>query len=327
MKRRSPIFRNSDDGLRSLEREVARTGAADAISRLIVARLRAGVVTPDSARWAEFFSRRIPVPDQSRDAEFNWNPVAWWMEHRAETESLIDQQAGVPPAQQTDYGPDPRVAIPVFDELVRSGRFSRHPHTVVLNAVLGGDVISGGLWNASYWWTQRVGVVLDLPSDTPPTALHEWATRRGIGLSDTGGDLNHPPLEVIGVDDPGSMAESEEEGGLIVATQNAMLDRYLNDQPDGWSAAWDRPGINHLDDAARYEVRREAFAGTPEALRILAWLRVHSTLNYFEVLSTFACTPLWYADASWTPPEGAVYRPYGDVERELVSALLGGNPL
>lgn len=328
MKRRSPIFRNSDEGLRAIERDVAAaTGDASAISRLIVARLRAGVVTPDSVRWAEFFSRRIPVPDQSRDAEFNWNPVTWWIEHRAETEAMIDHQAGLPQAEQVDYGPNPRVVIPVFDELVRSGRFSRHPRTVVLNAALDGDVISGGPWNASYWATERRGVPLDLPSDGPPTELHEWALRRGIGLSDTGGDLNHPPLEVQGLNDPESVGETDEEGAAILAAQHAMEVRYLTDQPDGWAYEWDVPDVNHLDDAARYEIRREAFSGTPEALRILAWLRVHSTLNYFEVLSTFACAPLWHGDAGWMPPEGAIYRPYGDVERELVSALLGGAPL
>ncbi len=327
MKRRSPIFRNSDEGLRAIEREVAATGDVNAITRLIVARLRAGVVAADSARWAEFFSRRIPVPDASRDAEYNWNPVSWWIEHRAETEARLVQQEGLPVAQQVDFGPDPRVVIPVFEELVRSGRFTRHPRTVELNTALGGGVISGGPWNASYWSTRREGVRLDLPSDNPPTELHEWAIRRGIGLSDTGGDLNHPPLEVQGLNDAESVGESEEESATIMATQNAMVDRYLRDQPDGWASDWDVPNVNHLDDAARYEVRREAFAGTTEALRILAWLRVHSTLNYFEVLSSFACTPLWHGDASWRPPEGAVYRPYGDVERELVSALLGGAPL
>lgn len=337
MKRRSPIFRNSDEGLRAIEREVAAAGDVNAITCLIVARLRAGVVTPDSARWAEFFSRRIPVPDQSRDAEFNWNPVAWWIEHADETAARIDQQAVVLPAQQVDYGPDPRVVIPVFEELVQSGRFSRHPRTVALNAALGGGVISGGPWNASYWSTEREGVRLNLPSDSPSTELHEWALRRGIGLSDTGGDLNHPPLEVQGMTDPEEAARTEAEGMAILAAQNAMVDRYLKDRPDGWASAWGRPDVNHLDDAAsyeihlddaaRYEIRREAFAGTQEALQIIAWLRVHSTLNYFEVLSSFACTPLWHGDASWRPPEGAAYRPYGDVERELVSALLGGAPL
>lgn len=47
MTRRSPIFRNSDDRLRQLEREVATTGSPDAITRLLVERFRVGAITFD----------------------------------------------------------------------------------------------------------------------------------------------------------------------------------------------------------------------------------------------------------------------------------------
>ena len=47
MTKRSPIFRNSDERLRQLEREAAATGSPDAVVRLLVERIRTGVIRLD----------------------------------------------------------------------------------------------------------------------------------------------------------------------------------------------------------------------------------------------------------------------------------------
>lgn len=59
MTKRSPVFRNSDERLRKLEREVETSGAPDAAERLLIERARVGEITPDDLSRASDSDLRL----------------------------------------------------------------------------------------------------------------------------------------------------------------------------------------------------------------------------------------------------------------------------
>lgn len=309
----------SDPRLRHLERLVAAGQANPA--ELVVARLRAGMITVNAIRWAELFSRPIPPPWVQ--SSYNWHPISWWLEEI-----------------RPDLEPFVRENMP---------RLAQSPTTlqinVMLQAVLDGfrgrvPVIQG------FGGRRRLAPVGDTPE-----SVDRWAWRHGFVVSDTGGPDNHPPFEVQWVNDPDSGDDAE--GRRVRGAQARLLTAFLAAKPDGWTKHdEDRASDPRVmdrwswDDAAAWFVRTQAFIGNVEALKLLGWLRYHSTTNYFEVLSTYAMAPFWsvatYVFSTdpegiaprtvseaprWQLPAGAIDVPYGEVELDLVRTLLGGPPL
>lgn len=308
----------SDPRLRHLERLVA-TGQANP-AELVVARLRAGAITVNAIRWAELFSRPIPPP--FTQSSYNWHPISWWFE------DPFDE------------------APPNLEALVREcmPRLAQSPTTLQINVMLQSvlDGLRGRVPVIQGFGGRRRLAPVDLPR-----SVDRWAWRHGFVVSDTGGVDNHPPFEVqwlgeVDGDDPDDRHAERMQAELLAA--------YVESGPDRRTAALIAQHLERgdalngqyaWDDVSMWFVRMQAFAGNVEALKLLGWLRYHSTTNYFEVLSPFSMSPFWNMAswafqtspqnrgplAPWQLPEGAPYVPYGEVELDLVRTLLGGPPL
>lgn len=294
-----------DRAVRELERAVA-AGDPHAVGPLVAARMRAGTIDVERARWAELLSRPIDISPAC-----DWSPASDWL-----------------PRGSADPHPDYAVALDVFNLMFANSTpmgLAPDPRTVVLNDALRSLLMPVG------------GIMLEAitPRDVP-SALQRWAQNRGFGVFENT-SFEHPPYEILG-DDTRCELDDDDDIAACERRFQRILETYLRDKPDGWTLGEER----HLgdqgpegfaDDAARYYVRVMAARGNQYAIRLLAFLRRRSTLHYVEVLSPYTTAPLWHAAyhggvrAPWQPEEGMVLVPFGVREHEVVSSLLGGAPL
>jgi hypothetical protein len=169
--------------------------------------------------------------------------------------------------------------------------FIQHPHTLVLSAAC--QMALGG-----YRW--RSARNRELPSST-----WDWMQRRGFLISDTGMVDNHPPYEIQY--DQNLDRDTEAQYRRARQAQIDIAQAFMNATGSG------ADGIGDMQ--YQWLVRQGTLAGEAEPTRILRWLRHNSTVEYCAVLGANVYGP-WKSDPA-----------FGLTERDLVSTLLGGDPL
>jgi hypothetical protein len=149
-----------------------------------------------------------------------------------------------------------------------------------------------------------LGARMKLPTDWS-AAADNWMDRLGFVVSDTGGVGNHAPFEIQSEDTVERETELEgrrvEDRQLKLASQFHMAtggDAVVSDQVFMWL------------------VKRDLFLGRANAISVMKYLRMNSTVEYCNVLGANV-----YDQRDRKDP------PFGLTEYELVSSYLGGAPL
>jgi hypothetical protein len=211
-------------------------------------------------------------------------------------------------------------------ELSVIGSLEQHPRTLALHEALT-SVLARGRARTPPAPGKHVGVY--------------WLWWNGLTVSDTGLEYSQPPYEVQGLDNYGSGEGLNAQA--VSARLFDIVEEYIEAEPDGWTAdaqdvlSPDGPeGVYQWDpfrdDAGRWWIKRGAFDGHRQSIALLKWLRHRSTVEYVRTLSPWTfenrmsplIPPMSEGEAL---PEGAHYAPFGRVEYDLVSGLLGGAPL
>lgn len=140
-----------------------------------------------------------------------------------------------------------------------------------------------------------------------------WMLTRGFLISETGGVDNHAPYEIQY--DQNVERDTEAQSQRVVARQAKIFSDYVNHLAMEGEAPSSSPhGPN--DGQYMWLVLTEAMRKNRNALSILKWLRVNSTVEYANTLGANV-----YNYQSRGPGT------FGETELALVSTLLGGPPL
>jgi hypothetical protein len=284
--------------LRDLERAVELGGGVIAVADLISARIRSGLITPENGLWAQFFSKPL-TPLGAKGPPYCWYPLTsqWFVESKVDDDYRISGR------------PEPKLPMARWRK-----RLAQDPRTLVLNQALTGVV--GDKSEPAWVPDSRSGWGDDLSPH-----LRDWMYSRGYDLWSTD-DLNHPPYEIQSI---GTLWGDQADA--VVSRVEAKRDELIRDYVNylGLPAPDEEAWGSYLEDACYFDLLRSALAGVPEALEVLAYLRVHSTLEYMAVVAPLSVTPIWYWPRPYRTPRGTV--PFGLAEHQLVSTLLGGPPL
>lgn len=235
---------NVDPRLRELERAAA-AGDEDAIAPLLAARLRAGTVTREGLKRAEFFSSPwISARGNLLDTLYNFHPIDWDPELPDPLPEWVYQDALTHVYWRALYdvlGDDDWRPPWIFLPEART----HSPHSPVLYTDGFAVFATGGGMEHAPFEIQR---------------LHE----PGTDYQERGQETQ--VLRYI---------EDAPDG--LTQTDKAIFARY--------EAGPDPDLLEYFGDVAgQYFVRREAFGHTRWAVDLLAWLRRNSTVEYITVL-------------------------------------------
>jgi hypothetical protein len=191
-----------------------------------------------------------------------------------------------------------------YNELTApASEFEQDPRTLILHSAL--VEVLGPRMKLPIKASWPVGTVGVEVGNAISAAAESWMSRLGFFVSDTGGVGNHAPFEIQSDDAPDR--DTEEEWRRVLAAQGRVATAYED--------ATGSPG-QVSDTAYMWLVKRDLFLGRANAISVMKWLRVNSTVEYCNVLGANV-----YQQKDRHDP------PFGLTEYRLVSTWLGGGPL
>ncbi len=277
---------NVDPRLRELERAVS-AGDEDAIAPLLAARLRAGEVTREDLKRAEFFSSPWLTVLGNLFPAYNWHPIDW------------DPH---PPGPVPEWvWPDPVTLTywrALYDVL---GDDDWHPPWIFLREAKTHPPNSPVLFTDGFSVFETGGDVNHAPFEI------QWIAEPEHGYQEIG--QVQQVLKYID-DAPDGLSDRD----LLVAGRQEGFHFHVQENLEYFG-----------DVAGKYFVRREAFKHVRWAVDLLAWLRRNSTVEYISLLGGW--DPLAsHPHAPWPPPSHHT-GVWQQRELELVRSWLGGSPL
>jgi hypothetical protein len=143
--------------------------------------------------------------------------------------------------------------------------------------------------------------------------------RNGLFIAHTGGGGNHAPFEIQSDDNLGRDTDEEYERALSrqlrVAQEFADI-TGASSTGAGTSVGTPAGHVHIGDDVFMWLVKRDLFLGRANAISVMKYLRMNSTVEYCNVLGANV-----YQQKDRKDP------PFGVTELLLVSTYLGGPPL